>query len=82
MIKFVSQWLGYALPVTLTTKRSVRFTPGNGSQAFVSKGYYDLIVITTCSDYFATMSLFQEVVITMLKLCFCNIAYCLPILPF
>jgi hypothetical protein len=45
MIKPVSQGLGYAPPVILTTNVSVLPVSGNGNYAFVSKGYYDHLVM-------------------------------------
>ena len=45
MIKSVSQGLGYAPPVTLTTNGSVLPVPGNDNYAFVSKGYYGHLLL-------------------------------------
>jgi hypothetical protein len=47
MIKSVLEGLGYAPPVSLTTDGSVLSVPGNGRYTFVSKGYYDYLVMTT-----------------------------------
>lgn len=47
MIKSVSQGLGYVSPVTGTINGSVLLVPGYGSHAFVSKGCYEHLVMTT-----------------------------------
>ena len=47
MIEPVSEELGYALPVTFTTNVSLLPAPGHSNHAFVSKGFYGNLVITT-----------------------------------
>lgn len=43
MMKPLSQGLGYAVPVTLTTKGSVLPGPRNGNHVFVSKVVYTIL---------------------------------------
>jgi hypothetical protein len=50
MIKPVSQGLGYAPPVTLTTNGSVLPVPGNGNLVFVLKHCYDHLVTLPLSQ--------------------------------
>jgi hypothetical protein len=64
MIKDVSQELGYAPPITLTTNDSVLPVPGHGNHDFVSKGCYEhlplfqeVIIVTCCYDYLVVTTL-------------------------
>ena len=73
MIKFVSQWLGYAIPVTIINGAELH-VPGNNNYVIVSKSCYDQVIMTTLQLCF----LFQEIVednLLWLNPSFCNSTY-------
>jgi hypothetical protein len=80
MIKSVSQGLGYPPPITLTTNGSILPVPGNSNQAFVSKGYYDHLVMATLQTCLCfTRGGYDQLVMSMFH--FCNLPICLPYPP-
>lgn len=95
MTKSFSQKLGYAPPIILTTNGSVLAVPENSYHAFVSKSslypscnptfaskgcYGYLLFQLPCYNHYATVSLFQEVIVNNL-LRLHSTPVTLPILP-